>query len=265
MEIIIRNFFRLLRSGIFNTQEQIEPMSAWKWNRVYQLAMLQQVAPQIREGINRLSDQFFLQIPPQQMELWNKVSGNMQIKVCKPKLTNKLHEKHLSKIIAKEGGKSNTLAALYLVASTAHHLLNDGLFLHPLIALGCYVKQPDAYPIDNDKLRDWVHQLGLKSIAQLEATLLIEYLGLSEADILFTKADKKHDISRITQELLQLQSNSQHEWQFSQGSDIFVHNSNTSAMFWQARRSAKYFRYSPIESITNFISSFVNSLTHVEE
>ena len=265
MEIIIRNFFRLLRAGIFGTQEQIEPMSAWKWNRIYQLAMLQHVAPQVREGIDRLSDQFFLQIPPQQMELWKKADGNMQIKISKPKLPNKLGEKRLSKIIDEEGGKSVTLTALYLIASTAHHLLNDGLFLHPLIALGCYIKQPEVYPIDNDKLCDWIHKLGLKSIAQLEATLLISYLGLTEEDIKFTTTGKRHDVSRITQELLQLQGTDKHEWQFSQGDDIFVHNNNTSAMFWQARRSAKYFRYSPRESISNFVSSFINSLTHVEE
>ena len=247
MEIIIRNFFRLLRSGIFNTQEQIEPMSAWKWNRIYQLAMQQHIAPQIREGIYRLNDQFFLQIPPQQMELWKEVKENRQIK------------------ISKEGGKSVTLTALYLIASTAHHLLNDGLFLPPLVALGCYIKQPDIYPIENDKLSDWINKLGLKSIVQLEAALLINYLGLSEEEVKFTRTDKKHDVGRITKELLQLQVNDKHEWQFSQGNDIFVHNNNTSAMFWQARRSAKYFRYSPMASISNFVSSFVNSLTHVEE
>ena len=265
MEIIIRNFFRLLRSGIFNTQEQIEPMSAWKWTRIYQLAMQQHIAPQIREGIYRLNDQFFLQIPPQQMELWNEVKENRQIKISKPKLTNKLSEKRLSDIITKEGGKSVTLTALYLIASTAHHLLNDGLFLPPLVALGCYIKQPDIYPIENDKLSDWINKLGLKSIVQLETALLINYLGLSEEEVKFTRTDKKHDVGRITKELLQLQVNDKHEWQFSQGNDIFVHNNNTSAMFWQARRSAKYFRYSPMASISNFVSSFVNSLTHVEE
>jgi len=265
MEIITRNFFRLLRAGIFNTDEQIEPMSAWKWNRVYQMAMLQHVAPQVHEGIKRLSDQFFLQIPQQQMELWEKAEGNIHIKLGKPKLPNRLSEKRLSKIIDEEGGKSVTLTALYLIASTAHHLLNDGLFLQPLVALGCYLKQPEVYPIEYEKLSNWIVKLGLKSIVQLEASLLIAYLGLTEEEIKFTKIEKPRDVSRITSELLQLQGNGKHEWQFSQGNDIFVHNNNTSAMFWQARRSAKYFRYSPLESVSNFVSSFVSSLTHVEE
>ena len=34
MDIIQRNLFRLLRSGAFGTQEQIEPMSAFKWERL---------------------------------------------------------------------------------------------------------------------------------------------------------------------------------------------------------------------------------------
>ena len=46
---------------------------------------------------------------------------------------------------------------------------------------------------------------------------------------------------------------------------IFVHNSNTSAMFSHVRRSARYFRYYPSESVTNFFASFVHSLSHIEE
>jgi hypothetical protein len=57
-----------------------------------------------------------------------------------------------------------------------------------------------------------------------------------------------------------------HDWYFSQDANsIFVHNSNTSAMFSHVRRSARYFRYFPSESVTNFFASFVHSLSHIEE
>ena len=55
------------------------------------------------------------------------------------------------------------------------------------------------------------------------------------------------------------------EWYFSQGKNIFVHTSNSSAMLWHVRRSAKYFRYYPSETMTNFFTSFAHSLSHIEE
>jgi hypothetical protein len=57
-----------------------------------------------------------------------------------------------------------------------------------------------------------------------------------------------------------------HDWYFSQDADsIFIHNSNSSAMFSHVRRSGRYFRYYPSEGLTNFFASFVHSLSHIEE
>lgn len=36
MDIIQRNFLKLLKCGAFGQREQLEPMSAWKWKRLYQ-------------------------------------------------------------------------------------------------------------------------------------------------------------------------------------------------------------------------------------
>jgi hypothetical protein len=36
-------------------------------------------------------------------------------------------------------------------------------------------------------------------------------------------------------------------------------------MLWSVRRSAKYFRYYPTETVTNFFTSFAHSLSHIEE
>ena len=43
MDIIQRNFFRLIRSGAFNDKSQIEVMSAFKWRRLYEIVMFQNV------------------------------------------------------------------------------------------------------------------------------------------------------------------------------------------------------------------------------
>jgi hypothetical protein len=69
---------------------------------------------------------------------------------------------------------------------------------------------------------------------------------------------------RITEILKQKNSHAE-EWYFSQGKNIFVHTSNSQAMMWHVRRSARYFKYYPTETVTNFFVSFAHSLSHIEE
>ena len=70
MNIIERNFYRLLRAGAFDTQEEIEALSAWKWNRLYQLAEMHDVTPILYKGLVRCQDQFFVQVPEKLLQQW---------------------------------------------------------------------------------------------------------------------------------------------------------------------------------------------------
>ena len=50
MDIIKRNFFRLMRSGAFNDKEALEPMSAFKWRRLFQMVEAQRVVSVFAHG-----------------------------------------------------------------------------------------------------------------------------------------------------------------------------------------------------------------------
>ena len=63
MDIIRRNFFRLLRAGIFESEEQIEAMSAWKWRQLYALSERLCLTTLVYDGIEQCSSQFFMQMP----------------------------------------------------------------------------------------------------------------------------------------------------------------------------------------------------------
>ena len=67
MDIIQRNLFRLLRSGAYGTQEQLEPMSVFKWERLYQIAMLHDVIPYAYKGISNCRSQFFMHLTEKQL------------------------------------------------------------------------------------------------------------------------------------------------------------------------------------------------------
>lgn len=72
MDIIRRNFFRLLRAGIYESEEQIEPMSAWKWRQTFELAVQTGLAPMLYDGIQDCEGQFFLQLPADLKVRWGE-------------------------------------------------------------------------------------------------------------------------------------------------------------------------------------------------
>lgn len=77
MDIVTRNFLRLLRTGLFAKQEDIEPLSPWKWHRISQMATMHDVVAIMHRGICRCSAQFFVQ-PPQTLASQWQAAANEQ-------------------------------------------------------------------------------------------------------------------------------------------------------------------------------------------
>jgi len=63
MDIIQRNFFRILCSGAFGTQSNLEPMSPFKWRRLMQMVDAQQVMPIFINGVAKHSMDEGLNLP----------------------------------------------------------------------------------------------------------------------------------------------------------------------------------------------------------
>lgn len=62
--VIIRNLERLLLLDSNAERERIEPMTEWKWQRLYQTVRKYDVGPWVAEGIKAYGDDFFLQMSP---------------------------------------------------------------------------------------------------------------------------------------------------------------------------------------------------------
>jgi len=63
MNIIYRNMERLIACSSDSDRERIEPMSAWKWRKLYQIANQYGIVPWIAAGVRAYEGDFFLQIP----------------------------------------------------------------------------------------------------------------------------------------------------------------------------------------------------------
>lgn len=70
MNVIERNFFRLIKAGAFEQNEPLEPMSAWKWQQVYSMALSQAVLGVAYDGIEKYIEEGVVVLPLKQKLTW---------------------------------------------------------------------------------------------------------------------------------------------------------------------------------------------------
>lgn len=277
MDIIQRNLFSLLRSGAFQTQEDIEPMSAFKWNKLYQLTVMHNITPFVYDGILRCKNNFFLHLTDKQKQDWEKAVADYRVKekrqseqeedeFLRPdRLTNPLLNRRLQAILDDEHSDLTSRQLLLILLRVVRHLFNEGMPIRQLTELAIFLRS-NSQRINFDVIGQWIERLQLTQMAQLSGEFLIRLFNFEEADIPFLKGRKEKGIERIAKELIEFTDTRSQDWYFSQeDGGIFVHNTNSSATFSHVRRSARYFKYYPSESVTNFFSSFIHSLSHIEE
>ena len=104
----------------------------------------------------------------------------------------------------------------------------------------------------------------MEKITRLEAALLIHLFGIQPEEIPFTKTTISKKTIKIAEDILNTSSEQAADWYFTQGKNVFV-GTNSGAMMWHVRHSAKYMSYYPSEAFTNFFANFAHSLSHIEE
>lgn len=276
INIIQRNFFRLLRSGAFESKEQIEPMSVYKWQKLFQLSLMHDVAGFAYDGLMRCKDQFFVHLTDSQWEQWENTINDMRKSphnddgeddefLRADHLTNPILNRKLQSILDDENSDIKSRQMLLMIIRVSRHILNEGLPVRQLIELGTFLRT-DGNGCDATMLEQWIKSLKLQPVARLEASLLIMLLGFSREEISFVGDKDDKNLGHIAQDLIEFTNTRAKDFYFSQDEgNIFVHTSNGSAMLWHIRRSARYFRYYPSETLTNFFASFAHSLSHIEE
>ncbi len=74
-DVITRNIERLLQLDAEAGQEHIEPMTEWKWQRLYKVATEYGIGPWIAEGIRAYENDFFLQMSPALHQQFLEMAG----------------------------------------------------------------------------------------------------------------------------------------------------------------------------------------------
>jgi hypothetical protein len=232
------------------------------------------VVPYVYDGLTQCKSQFSLRITDEQWDNWQKLMNETDKHnqesdddefLRADHLTNPLLNHKLQDILDDEQSDTSSRRLLLLIIRIVRHIMNEGMPVRQLIELGMFIRQ-EGQKVDQQTFMKWVGSLRLQPMCQLEGEFLILLLGFQKEELFFIGNKTNKNIEKIAQELIEFTNTRSQDWYFSQDSDsIFVHNSNTSAMFSHVRRSARYFRYYPSESVTNFFASFAHSLSHIEE
>ena len=169
MDIVKRNFFRLLRSGAFDSNELIEPMSVFKWQKLYQFSVMHDVVAIAYKGIENCKLQFFLHMTDKQWQEWQKAAEEDRAKshelsdeedefLRSDHLTNPVLNHKLQNILDDENSNTTTRQLLLSIVSVVRHILNEGLPIRQILMLGIYI-QSQSKDIDFTTLRKWLESL----------------------------------------------------------------------------------------------------------
>ena len=278
MDIIQRNFFKLIRSGAFNDKSTIEAMSSFKWRRLYEIVMFQNVLDYFVRGVNNNANDKNLNLPAKlideiqaKLDLQDEKQSSRQeddkIIGDDAELSNKWLNKRYHKIIYNEmhsiDTSTETLRMLQLIVFNTNAMLNRGINLDAIIRLEQFLRNKGD-KVDFLKLEKWLSALHLQRMAQLQGSILIAVFGFEKDEIDFVKKEEPVAYKLTIKIISNLVKDTAGEWHFRQNSAGFVQN-NGKMLRRNLRRSYKYISYAPIETTSNFINGFIKGLSEIEE
>ena len=136
---------------------------------------------------------------------------------------------------------SPTLQLLIIIVDMAQGMMNEGFKAKQLTDMGVFLRKAGD-KVDYVKLHNWTDRLSLTAFVQVEGTMLMTLLGFEAEELPFM--DETIDINGILKKEL--------AWQ-------------PDTTQWRIKRSARYFRYYPGESVAGLLNSFAHTLSQVEE
>lgn len=178
---IKQNFLTILRAGAFGiTDSSIEPMSTFKWSRLEDVGVRLGVAGYVYTGASLLApDDIYLPADAISEEIEEVYSSS------DAHFFNIFKQHRLDHICDQEPHSVTasiiTLELLRLIITIGNDIVTSSLPLCGIITLGRFLRK-DGDKVDFVKLEEWISRLGIKEIASLEASVLIEVFSFEEEE-----------------------------------------------------------------------------------
>ncbi len=263
MDIITRNFFRLLRSGALNEYEALEPMSPFKWGKLSRMVHAQHVEEAAHKGMRNSQYDPLTPIPTNILEEMTV----QKTPTPHARLSNGILNRRMANIEKNERHAIDTnvgaLDVLHIIVDNVSSMLNQGQMLKGIIQLGAYLRTKGD-KVDFVKLEAWLHKLHLRRMAQLQGCMLMEVFAFEQDELPFVEHREPSAGGLVLRSVLHTVSDNEEVWHFRQTRTGFV-QSNTTMLQRNLRRSLRYITYAPLETISNFFNNFARSLQEIEE
>ena len=159
MNFLQRNLFIKLRSENFGTDEELEPMTTFKMQKIAQM-------------MKNLSD-----IPEGEVRMNNSFLNRRLTKIQDD-------ERHAIDT------SIETVYLLRIIVGNVNSILKNGINLKGIIQLGNYLRTKGD-KVDFVKLEKWLTRLRIQRIAQLEGSVLITFFDFEKDEIPFVRRVEK--------------------------------------------------------------------------
>jgi len=275
MNIINRNLFRLLNRGAFNHDSgTLEPMSKYKWQRLFAIATQHNVTNIITPQLNEQKTHPNFMFPEELTKAWTEAAKNNEEKENeamtvgnkeKLRFANFLINRKLKNIIEQERHEidANTetvyLLKLYITITTA--MLGPGMKLSQLIRIGKYLREKGD-KVDYVKFEKWIDTLSMHRMTDTISSMLMQFFDFQKEEFPFLHEQVE---SAARTALIDLNSTAPREIHFTEGSAGFVVSNSGRATMWHISNSARMMKYCPKEAASNFFHNIFSSLSEIEE
>lgn len=162
MNVLTRNYFRMLRQGAFGEKQPMEPMSAYKWRQLRLRARAEHTEQYLpgsdvpMKGLSGLSD-------------YKKSRRHRNIEKAEyHAIDTSLH----------------SLDFLHLMAFNVHNTIIGNTRIDGIIEMGRFLRTKGD-KVDFLKVEQWLHKMGIYKVSLLHASILIELFGFTLDELPF--------------------------------------------------------------------------------
>ena len=268
MDIIKRNFIKLLCSGALKEYDPIEPMSNYKWDKLIKMGLSQNVISQINAGVR--NNPYVPEAMPQSV-VDDVVAANVIDQVAQDaessQLYNPLARHRLRAIRNKtqqdEDFSAATLQLLNVFVKNATETFSTGFSYSNILPIAVFLREKGEN-VDFVTLEKWLAKLQLRKFSQFVGSILVLTLNFEKDEIPFL-----HEIDQSAKAVAEsaidnYEEAKNHDWNVHQTSAGFV-ETNRKAMWQSVTNSFRFLKYAPIEVVCNFVHCFITNISEIEE
>lgn len=260
--VILRNMMSLVSEGAFGGRGTVEPMSAFKWDVLYRMSVIEDVAPYVFDGLRAHAGDADANITREVYEKFAASEFSNRDAVVPVLDIDNLDTAHLSffvkryllkDIVYKERHSIDTsrtsLDLLSLILQTTNVILRGGLRLRPLIMIGVFLRT-QGQNVDFVKLETWIQRLKLQRMASFQASVLVDGFGFAREEFPYVRKWQGMAGRRL--------------W-FSAEREYRAQRHERTFSAYNVSNCLRFYKYARSEAFCKATSTLLRSLSEIEE